>query len=189
MRAYCALACCTHGGRTATARSKVVHCVMYYLSQFAGAVLLADSAYPAGDWCIPPINLAHNQQQRNFNVAHKCTRRIVECTIGLLKMRWRILLNGLRVRSMTFAVRAIKACCVLHNICLQYDPLSVGICRCAPCAHELLQNDDLNGMLNDPDFGEHDEDNVNVDDGLGAAGGNFGRRNQLIALFPDALPI
>jgi hypothetical protein len=53
----------------------------------------------------------------------------------------------------------------------------------------LPQDDKLNGMLNDPDFGERDEPDDHIDRGQGAAdgadGGNFARRNQLVALFPQ----
>jgi len=43
---------------------------------------------------------------------------IVERSIGLLKGRWRCLLDKLPMKRMDLISRYIIACCVLHNLCL-----------------------------------------------------------------------
>ena len=47
-------------------------------------------------------------------------RVAVECAFGVLKSRFRILLNGCDDKVKTVN-QSIIACCVLHNFCLQHD--------------------------------------------------------------------
>ncbi len=88
---------------------------------FPGAYLLGDSAYPNRPWLLTPLpetaNLNH--QQTRYNRAHKRTRASVERTIGIWKQRFRVLLSGLRLKEMDTCGIAVKAMCVLHNLCLQ----------------------------------------------------------------------
>ena len=58
---------------------------------FNGAVLLGDSGFPNTNYLITPILLSLSQQANAFNIAHKKTRRIVECSLGVLKERYRCL--------------------------------------------------------------------------------------------------
>ena len=57
-------------------------------------ILLGDSGYPNLEYLITPILLPRSDNERHFNVAHRKTRRIVECAIGVLKQRFRILLSA-----------------------------------------------------------------------------------------------
>jgi len=90
------------------------------------AVILGDSAYPCTSSIIPPIRNAPNltDEQRRFNRAHRRTRFIVECAYGVLKKRWPCLL-GLRFRSPGKCALVVKACIVLHNLCLRDFPADV----------------------------------------------------------------
>jgi len=73
-------------------------------------------------WLITPFrdngHLPNNQ--RKFNKILSSIRQVVERAIGLLKGRWRKLLDidHLDVR---FAAKLIMAACVMHNFCLIYN--------------------------------------------------------------------
>jgi nuclease HARBI1 len=87
---------------------------------FPRAIILADSGYSCTDWCIPPFDPRPrrplNDAENKFNKAHKKTRRIIENAFGILKQRFRCLLDmELRV-SPKFAGEIILACTALHNI-------------------------------------------------------------------------
>lgn len=119
-----------------------------------GAILLGDSGYPNNDYLITPVPIVHTEQENRFNVAHKRTRRFVECTIGLLKERFRCLQTTLHFEPLTTAA-IIKSCIVLHNIATEQNHILVD-----------LQND--NAQSNQVDNNANNMNN---------------RRNQLINLF------
>lgn len=57
----------------------------------------------------------------------------------------------------------------------------------------MLQDDELNGMLNDPAFGDQEAGDVHMNgvmdaDAGGGAGGNFERRDELVEQFPHVPP-
>ena len=86
---------------------------------FPGAVILADSAYPVREWLIPCFRGDQQEGARaRFNSSHKKTRVVVERTIGILKQRFRCLLGGLRFKKMETCAKVIKACAILHNLCI-----------------------------------------------------------------------
>jgi len=67
---------------------------------------------------------------------------IVERSIGLLKARFRILLDKLPMKRIDLIPNYIMACCVLHNICLmKNDMIEIPI-----IVEDQIQNniDDLN---------------------------------------------
>uniref|UniRef100_A0A914WV46 DDE Tnp4 domain-containing protein n=1 Tax=Plectus sambesii TaxID=2011161 RepID=A0A914WV46_9BILA len=106
------------------------NCEFYYISAkwpgSVSAVLLGDSIYPTNEWLIPmkSVNSPTANEER-FYKAHAKTRRVVECAFGVLKMRFRCLYEGLRVRYPVAACEIIKACMVLHNLALKSDPVSI----------------------------------------------------------------
>lgn len=53
-----------------------------------------------------------------FNFLHSRTRMSVERANGLLKMKMKVLYNGIRSKSIKTMVKIIGAGCVLHNITL-----------------------------------------------------------------------
>lgn len=136
----------------------------------AGALLLADSGYGCTHWTITPLSVAAPGEQQQFNRAHKRTRRYVESGIGLLKQRWRCLHNELRVATPAFACRIIRACAIMHNICIRFRP---------PTQVEVEEAQQW--------MHEHEDGDAIGDDGGGenAPGGahNFARRDQIVATF------
>lgn len=88
-----------------------------YFSSVAG-----DSGYPQRPWLMTPyLNPAPNSIEDAYNRLHISTRVIIENTFGRLKNRWRCLH---RDRTLHYkpekCAQIIIACCVLHNIALEY---------------------------------------------------------------------
>ena len=81
-------------------------------------LLIGDGAYPANTWLVKPFPNNWNlyQKQKKFNKFLSSARVAVERAFGILKARWRCLLNCLD-HSMENLSDVIISCCVLHNIC------------------------------------------------------------------------
>ena len=58
-----------------------------------GYWLLGDSGYPCRKYLITPLLRPSNRQEIRFNMAHKRTRSVVERCIGVLKSRFRCVIN------------------------------------------------------------------------------------------------
>ncbi|KAF0708543.1 putative nuclease HARBI1, partial [Aphis craccivora] len=84
--------------------------------------IAADTAYPILEWCIPPYidrgNLS--EQEKFFNISLSRARQSIERCFALLKGRFRHL-KYLDMKKVELVPQTIIACCVLHNICLQFD--------------------------------------------------------------------
>lgn len=83
--------------------------------------LIADSAYTLQQHVMVPFRDDGHLtiEQIHFNKVLSRTRMIVERSIGLLKLRWRCLLNKLDMRRTDLIPYYVLACCILHNICLK----------------------------------------------------------------------
>ena len=81
-------------------------------------LLIGGRAYPANTWLVKPFpnNLNLSQEQKKFNKFLSSARVAVERGFGILKTRWRCLLNCLD-HSIKNLSDVIISCCVLHNIC------------------------------------------------------------------------
>nr|CAI5846931.1 unnamed protein product [Callosobruchus analis] len=82
--------------------------------------LLGDSAYPLREYLLTPYidygNLT--EEQKKINKALSATRVLIENAFGLLKGRWRQLLQ-LEFHEVDKITKFIIACCVLHNLCIE----------------------------------------------------------------------
>jgi hypothetical protein len=86
---------------------------------FKNKYFLGDGGYPNLSWLIVPykdIGRGLTQEQTYFNLKHSQSRIKVEQAFGLLKGRWRCLLNKLEV-SFEIVSHIVTTCCILHNIC------------------------------------------------------------------------
>lgn len=85
--------------------------------------ILADSAYTLQEYVmIPYRNDGHlSVEEIHFNKVHSQIRMMVERSIGLLKLRWRILLDTMHLKKVELIPYYILVCCILHNICLKAD--------------------------------------------------------------------
>jgi hypothetical protein len=79
--------------------------------------IIGDSAYPLRTWLLTPFrdNGFLNTAEKRYNRKFSSGRVTIEHVFGLLKGRFRILLNlNVNVEN---ASKIIYACCVLHNFC------------------------------------------------------------------------
>ena len=80
--------------------------------------LIGDGAYPANTWLLKPFpnNLNLSQEHDKFSRLLSSAKVAVERAFGILKARWRFLLNCLD-HNIENLLDVIISCCVLHNIC------------------------------------------------------------------------
>lgn len=80
--------------------------------------LLGDSGYPLEPWLLTPILKPQTNSEMKYNRSHKKTRRIVENTIGLMKMVFRCLDNsgGNLCYNPLKVCKIILSVAVLHNM-------------------------------------------------------------------------
>lgn len=89
--------------------------------------ILGDKAYPILPWCIPPyIKDWEEGNERDwddsntlFNEYHSSARQVIERSFELLFGRFRRL-KFLAV-NIEWVAKTILACCVLHNLCMNFD--------------------------------------------------------------------
>ncbi|KAI4469606.1 hypothetical protein MML48_1g02433 [Holotrichia oblita] len=81
--------------------------------------LLGDSAYYIREWLITPYRDYGNltEEEKKFNKIHSSTRVLIENSFGLLKGRFRQLLQ-IHMFDVDKISKFIIACCVLHNLCI-----------------------------------------------------------------------
>lgn len=82
--------------------------------------LLGNAAYTNQKHLLVPYknNGRLSEREENFDTRLSMTRMTVERSIGLLKGRFRFMLDRLPVKRMDLVPSFIIACCVLHNFCL-----------------------------------------------------------------------
>lgn len=82
--------------------------------------ILGDAAYSIQKYVMVPFkdNGHLTRAQITYNTTLSQARMMVERTIGLLKGRFRSLLDILPMRRTDLIPKYICACCILHNICL-----------------------------------------------------------------------
>ena len=80
--------------------------------------MLADDV-DVKNWCVKPYpeTATLTARQREFNKALSRVKVVIEQAFGMLKGRWRCLLDKLD-ESVDKILQTIIACCILHNICL-----------------------------------------------------------------------
>ena len=91
-------------------------------------LLVADPAYKLTNQCMKPYpeTAALTASHREFNKALSRARVVIEQAFGMLKGRWRCLLDKLD-ESVKKIPQTIIACCILRNICLNiHDKANVG---------------------------------------------------------------
>lgn len=85
-------------------------------------LLVVDPAYKLTSWCMKPYPQARGitPRQEAFNKSLSSARVVIEQAFGLLKGRWRCLLDKLD-ESVDKVSTTIITCCILHNICLDQN--------------------------------------------------------------------
>ncbi|XP_053964961.1 putative nuclease HARBI1 isoform X1 [Anastrepha ludens] len=85
--------------------------------------LPGDAGYALKPYLMTPFrNSEEGSPQRTYNKQHAKARSIIERTIGVLKNRFRCLLQARALHySPKKATQIINVCAALHNICLFYN--------------------------------------------------------------------
>jgi len=85
--------------------------------------LIGDAAYPLSTYVMVPFkdNGHLTPRQKNFNDRLSSTRMAIERAFGLLKGRFRILLDCLPLTDLSKIPEFVIACCVLHNMCMSLN--------------------------------------------------------------------
>lgn len=80
-----------------------------------------DSGYALRPWMMTPItNAAPHTPEEYYTNRLTSTRSIIERVNGVLKMRFRCLIQYRALQyAPTKVAKIVKACCVLHNMCIQ----------------------------------------------------------------------
>lgn len=79
---------------------------------------MGDNGYACRIYLLTPVLNPTTQPERNYNVAHKRTRNIIERCFGVWKQRFPCLRRRLMTKLQT-SVAIICALAVLHNIARQ----------------------------------------------------------------------
>ncbi|XP_020296760.1 putative nuclease HARBI1 [Pseudomyrmex gracilis] len=87
--------------------------------------ILGDAAYCIRKHVIVPFkdNGHLSERQLTFNKRLSTARTIVERSLGLLKSRFRSILDTLPMQRTNLIPKYIVACCILHNICLLHNDM------------------------------------------------------------------
>ncbi|XP_055852085.1 putative nuclease HARBI1 isoform X2 [Episyrphus balteatus] len=117
--------------------------------------ITGDSGYPLEPFLLTPYRSATlNSPESRFNKTHAQARSIVERCIGVMKSRWRSILEERKLRySPKRAAQIINVCAALHNICIENgEPLLDDFASSHPISdngtphlHTIRQNDSNEG--------------------------------------------
>ena len=85
-------------------------------------LLVGNSNFDLNSWLMTPYSQTPNisAAQNNFNTALGSAREKIVQTFGLLRGRWRCLLETMKEDTLRVPTTVI-ACCVLHNLCLEME--------------------------------------------------------------------
>ncbi|CAL1682526.1 unnamed protein product [Lasius platythorax] len=111
--------------------------------------LIGDAAYTISKTLLVPYkdNGQLTVRNKNYNYCLSSTRMVVERCIGLLKVRFRILLDKLPMKRTDLIPKYIMACCVLHNICiLKNDMIEIPL-LVEDVTENITENVDVNRLL------------------------------------------
>lgn len=87
--------------------------------------ILGDSAYRIQKYIMVPFrdNGHLTETQTNYNKIHSSSRMIVERSLGLLKGRFRSILDTLPMTRTDLIPKYIVTCCILYNIFILNDDM------------------------------------------------------------------
>ena len=92
--------------------------------KYSGAWFITDNGYLNWPITIPPFKDPKTYAQRRWSRWIESMRKDVECTFGILKGRFVILQNGIRLHGLCNTDKVWLTCCALHNMLLHDDGLN-----------------------------------------------------------------
>lgn len=115
--------------------------------------ILGDSAYMIQKYIMTPFrdNGHLTETEINYNKIHSSARMMVERSLGLLKGRFRSILDNLPMTRIDLIPKYIVACCIMHNICLLHnDMIDISIIINAP--QYVLNHNDVDIQRKEEEF-------------------------------------
>ena len=148
-----------------------------------GAYLIIDGGYPKNANLVNPLSELVDENSIRWSEWLESTRKDVECFFGVLEIRWRMLKNPIQYHDMRSITNLMKTCCVIHNMLLMYDGLSLDAWETGVNWDRLNPDDDAND--------ESDEDIEEVDESEDTERISQVRSttNSLLIMSEDELPI
>ena len=86
-----------------------------------GAYIICDGGMPKEGCFMDPQRYRMNRSEVLFSEWLESIRKDVECTFGILKMRFRYLRGRIQHHAIKVVEAAFKVCCMIHNMIFVYD--------------------------------------------------------------------
>ena len=93
---------------------------------YQGAWFIVDNGYLDWSCTVPPMKHPTTYEEIRFSEWIESMRKDIECTFGILKHRFAILKNGIRLGSISQCDQVWRTCCALHNRLIFIDELDKG---------------------------------------------------------------
>ena len=116
---------------------------------FSGVWLIVDNGCLRWSVTVPPHKHCRTCPEKRWSKWVEGIRKDVECTFGILKGRFRVLKNGIRVSGPGNTDRIWMTCCALHNFLLEEDNLH------SPWEHAVGPE-----IWLDPNFSNHSDEDL-----------------------------
>lgn len=86
-----------------------------------GGYLIVDGGYQEASWLMPPFSSGCSISEKRWSEWLESVRKDIECTFGILKVRFRLFLHALLFHKFEDINNAWKAAIILHNMLITYD--------------------------------------------------------------------
>ena len=110
---------------------------------YKGVYLLVDNGYHKWVSLMSPMKVASKRSDVRWSMWVESLRKVVECTFGIMKGRFRVLKAGIRLHGVEAADKIWLTCCALHNWLLDED------------STESNQWDGVHGLFSEDDVWRH----------------------------------
>ena len=92
--------------------------------EYQGVWFMVDNGYLDWSCTVPPVKDATTYQTLRFSEWLESMRKDVECTFGILKQRFSVLRNGIRLGSIKNVDQVWLTCCAIHNKLILLDGMN-----------------------------------------------------------------
>jgi hypothetical protein len=89
-----------------------------------GVYVIVDNGYWLWSCTVPPFLMTNKIDETQWSKWIELMRKDIECTLRILKGRWRILKSGVRISGVEKVDKVWFTCCALHNWLLEIDGLN-----------------------------------------------------------------
>ena len=100
---------------------------------YNGVYIIVDNGYQVWSCTVPPLSITNKIDETRWLRWVESMRKDVECTFGILKGRWRILMTDDRVYGIDKVDEIWLTCCALHRLAVGHrwniQPME-GRCSC-----------------------------------------------------------